>query len=188
MRATLHISGTPPRMRKSILGVLIVTVLLATVAIFFASNRYFTGQVKHAASSQMAFYLRELDDVLGQHQHLPFVLARDPRYSYNLYPQEIAADTDAQLLRLAVEAGLEAIYVMDAQGVVLAASNAGQPNSFLGQNYSFRPYFQQALAGARSDYFAIGATSGRPGYFVAEPAIFAAGTQKGVIAIKLDFS
>ena len=188
MKSTLHISGTPPRMRKSILGVLIVTVLLATFAIFFASNRYFTGQVKQAASSQMAFYLRELDDVLGQHQHLPFVLARDPRYSYDLYPLEIAADTDAQLLRLAVEAGLEAIYVMDAQGVVLAASNAGQPNSFLGQNYSFRPYFQQALAGARSDYFAIGATTGRPGYFVAEPATFAAGTQKGVIAIKLDVS
>lgn len=188
MIPTSHTGGTPTKMRKSILGVLIVTVLLATVAIFFAANRYFTGQVQQAAASQMAFYLRELDDVLGQHQHLPYVLAHDARYSDTLDPANVAADTDAQLQRLAVEAGLEAIYVMDAQGVVLAASNAGQPNSFLGQNYSFRPYFQQALAGARSDYFAIGATSGRPGYFVAEPATFATGTQQGVIAIKLDIS
>lgn len=176
------------RMRKSIVGVLIVTVLLATVSIYFASNRYFTRQETQAASSQMAFYLRELNDVLGQHQHLPFVLARNPRYFDDSNPNDVVAGINAQLSQLAEEAGLEAIYVMDVNGVVLAASNAGLPNSFMGQNYGFRPYFQEALAGKRSDYFAIGATSGRPGYFLAEPAILASGTQRGVIAIKLDVS
>ena len=175
-------------MRKSVLGVLIVTVLLATIAILFASNRYFTRQVTQAASSQMAFYLRELNDVLGQHQHLPFVLARNPLYSAGLDPTANAPANNARLSQVAEQAGLEAIYLMNDVGVVLAASNAGQPNSFLGQNYGFRPYFQEALAGSRSDYFAIGATSGRPGYFVAEPASFAPGTQTGVIAIKLDIS
>ena len=58
----------------------------------------------------------------------------------------------------------------------------------MGQNYGFRPYFRDALKGARSDYFAIGATSGRPGYFVAEPVSGAGGTAQGVVAIKLDVS
>mgnify|MGYP000040963327 FL=1 len=192
MLAASLFDRTPTRMRKSILSVLIVTVLLATIAIFIASNRYFTRQETQAASSQMAFYLRELNDVLGQHQHLPFVLARNPLYFDDLNPNDASARINGQLSQLAQEAGLEAIYAMDANGLVLAASNAGLPNSFLGQNYNFRPYFQEALAGNRSDYFAIGATSGRPGYFVAEPATLASGTkrgtQQGVIAIKLDVS
>ncbi len=183
-----HYEGSPSRMRKSIVGVLVVTVLLATISIYFASNRYFTQQETQSASSQMAFYLRELNDVLGQHQHLPFVLARNPRYFDGLNPIDVSVGINAQLSQLADQAGLEAIYAMDRSGVVLAASNAGTPNSFMGQNYGFRPYFQEALAGKRSDYFAIGATSGRPGYFVAEPANLASGTERGVIAIKLDVS
>jgi len=168
MTTAPHIDGIPTRMRKSILSVLVVTVLLATVSIYFASNRYFTRQETQAATSQMAFYLRELNDALGKHQHLPFFLARNPRYFDNLNPDGVSDGVNAQLSQLADEAGLEAIYAMDVNGLVLAASNAGTPNSFMGQNYSFRPYFQEALAGNRSDYFAIGATSGRPGYFVAE--------------------
>ena len=188
MTTALLMNGTPTRMRRSIVGVLIVTVLLATISIFFASNRYFTKQETQAASSQMAFYLRELNDVLGRHQHLPFVLAGNPRYFDDLNPNIVSTGVNAQLSQLADEAELEAIYAMDENGVVLASSNAGLPNSFMGQNYGFRPYFQEALAGNRSDYFAIGATSGRPGYFLAEPAILASGTQRGVIAIKLDVS
>ncbi|MFT5797216.1 MAG: two-component system C4-dicarboxylate transport sensor histidine kinase DctB [Candidatus Azotimanducaceae bacterium] len=56
----------------------------------------------------------------------------------------------------------------------------------MGQNYGFRPYLQDALQGQRSGYFAIAATSGRSGYFVAEPVSDAANTQKGVIAINED--
>lgn len=184
----LQSDGTPTRMRKSILVVLIVTVMSATIAIYFASHRYFTRQETRAASTQMAFYLRELNDVLGQHQHLPFVLSRNPSYFDDLNPIDDPALINAQLSQLATQAGLEAIYAMNSNGDVLATSNAGTANSFLGQNYGFRPYFQEALAGNRSDYFAIGATSGRPGYFVAEPASLASGTQRGVIAIKLDVS
>ncbi|MDA9208424.1 ATP-binding protein, partial [Octadecabacter sp.] len=39
-----------------------------------------------------------------------------------------------------------------------------------------------------SDYFAIGATSGRPGYFIAEPIGEALSERQGVVAIKLDMS
>ena len=188
MMTHLQDDETPTRMRKSIFGVLVVTVLLATIAIYFATHRYFTRQETRGATTQMAFYLRELNDVLGQHQHLPFVLARNAGFFDLTNTAGADVDINAQLSELATEAGLEAIYAMDSNGVVFATSNAGTPNSFLSQNYGFRPYFQEALVGNRSDYFAIGATSGRPGYFVAEPVSLASGTQNGVIAIKLDVS
>ncbi len=175
-------------MRKSVLGALIATVAIATLATFLGAHRYFERLETTAASNRMELYLRSLNETLRQHQHMPFVLAGDPRYSSALDPGAVEPEINVRLSQLARQAKLEAIYVMDASGVVLAASNAGLPDSFLGQNYGFRPYFQEALAGQRSDYFAIGATSGRPGYFVAEPVAFTSGSQRGVIAIKLDVS
>ncbi len=175
-------------MRKSVLAVLLVTVLLATIATFFGAQRYFEQLETNATSNRLVLYLRALNETLRQHQHLPFVLARDSRYSDAFDPANVDRTINAQLDSLAQEAKLEAIYVMNSKGVVLASSNADEPQSFLGQNYGFRPYFQEALKGNRSDYFAIGATTGRPGYFVAEPASLANGREKGVIAIKLDVS
>lgn len=188
MRTETDIEHAPGRMRKGVLGVLFVTAVLATAVTFFGAQHYFERLEGEAASNRMVLYLRALNETLRQHQHLPFVLAHDPRYARALQPNAVEHEINERLHRLAREAKLEAIYLMDADGRVLATSNAGQPHSFLGQNYGFRPYFQDALQGQRSDYFAIGATSGRPGYFVAEPVSFAADTQKGVIAIKLDVS
>ncbi len=188
MTVETNIARAPGRMRKSIFSVLIVTVLLATIATFFGAQRYFERLEIQAASDRLVLYLRALNETLRQHQHLPFVLARDPQYSEVLNPDAVEPDINDRLRLLAREAKLEAIYLMDETGLVLATSNAGEPHSFQDQNYGFRPYFQEALKGKRSDYFAIGATSGRPGYFVAEPVSFLGDTQKGVIAIKLDVS
>lgn len=188
MPTETDIDRAPGRMRKSVIGVLAITVCVATLATFFGARHYFQRLEGETASSRMVLYLRALNETLGQHQHLPFVLARDPRYSQDLQPIAIDPELNDRLGTLAYEAKLEAIYLMDATGQVLATSNADKPHSFLGQNYGFRPYFKEALQGERSDYFAIGATSGRPGYFVAEPVSFAKSAQKGVIAIKLDVS
>lgn len=188
MQNEVDIERAPGRMRKRVLGVLITTVLLATMATFFGAQHYFQRLEIETASNRMVFYQRALNETLRQHQHLPFVLASDPRYAQALQPNSVAPEINDRLQRLAVEAKLEAIYLMDATGRVVATSNANKLHSFLGQNYGFRPYFQSALQGKRSDYFAIGATSGRPGYFVAEPVSFPSNTQKGVIAIKLDVS
>lgn len=188
MAAQRHIKNAPERMRRSVLSVLIVTVLLATLATFFGAQRYFQRLETQTVQNRMALYLRALNETLRQHQHLPFVLARDPRYSDALVGRGTQEITNQRLNTLAREAKLEAIYLMDATGDVVATSNAGLPHSFLSQNYGFRPYFQEALNGKCSDYFAIGATSGRPGYFVAEAVTNAVGDSIGVIAIKLDVS
>ncbi|MBV1867042.1 MAG: GHKL domain-containing protein [Marinosulfonomonas sp.] len=188
MASDVYGERAPNRMRKSILGVLVVTVLLATVITFFGAQRYFEQLETQAASNRMVLYLRALNETLRQHQHLPFVLAGDPNYSQEFRPTAVGPHINDQLHIVAKEAKLEAIYLMNADGLVLATSNAGESHSFLGQNYGFRPYFQEALNGQRSDYFAIGATSGRPGYFVAEPITYAGGADNGVIAIKLDVS
>lgn len=177
----------PTRMRPGIVAVLVATVCIAIAATYFSAQRLFESQAISVAQSQHALYLRSLNEAIKQHQHLPFVLGENPAFGTKLARGD-AEDLNETLAAFAEASALEAIYVMALNGDVVAASNYRLAQSFLGQNYGFRPYFQGAARGVRSDYFAIGATTGRPGYFVAEPLRAASGDIQGVVAIKLDIS
>ncbi|NQD95705.1 sensor histidine kinase, partial [Pseudomonas sp. CrR25] len=63
--------------------------------------------------------------------------------------------------------GSLATYVLDTTGRVLATSNWREPSSFLGEDLSFRAYFQDAMAGKPGRFYGIGSTTGEPGYYLA---------------------
>jgi two-component system C4-dicarboxylate transport sensor histidine kinase DctB len=77
------------------------------------------------------------------------------------------------------------IYVIDMNGNTIAASNYSKPDSFIGRNFIYRPYFTQAAAGGKGRYFALGTTSGVRGYYFAAPIRDDPGTIQGVIAFKI---
>ncbi|WP_227657530.1 HD domain-containing phosphohydrolase [Candidatus Magnetaquicoccus inordinatus] len=58
-------------------------------------------------------------------------------------------------------------YVVNAQGIVVAHDSTRV--SYTGMNLTFRPYWQQAMAGMISVYAAVGANTGERGLFVAAP-------------------
>jgi len=60
-------------------------------------------------------------------------------------------------------------YLMDREGLTIAASNWQSKRPFVGRNFSYRPYFQQAMEGNLGRYFALGITSLKRGYFFAYP-------------------
>lgn len=63
-------------------------------------------------------------------------------------------------------------YLIDRDGNTIASSNRNSPDSFVGQNYAFRPYFQQAIKGEitkYSGYMAVGTTSGKRGIYYSNP-------------------
>ncbi|MEW5733298.1 MAG: response regulator [Thermodesulfobacteriota bacterium] len=70
---------------------------------------------------------------------------------------------------LAKSLDAEVCYFMDASGTVRASSNRSTPQSFMGKNYSFRPYFTQAMEGRPAIYPARGVTSGQRGIYYAHP-------------------
>ncbi|MBB5516221.1 two-component system C4-dicarboxylate transport sensor histidine kinase DctB [Rubricella aquisinus] len=120
---------------------------------------------------------------IGRLDHLPHVIAQDPVIMATL--RTGAGDAlNPRLLEYAQRAEAEAIYLMDPTGLTIASSNYNEPGTYVGEYYTFRPYFTDALAGKTGRYFAVGATTGRPGYFVAEPVI-AAGRVIGVVVVKI---
>ncbi len=64
---------------------------------------------------------------------------------------------------------MEACYLMDSEGNTIASSNRNSPKSFVGKNYSFRPYFRNAINGSSSVYMALGVTSNRRGVYYSHP-------------------
>ena len=135
----------PKRIRRGVVLVLVLTVLLAIAATYFGANRLFRAQAASVAVSQHSLYLRALSEAIEQHQHLPFVIGKNPRVAEQL-TRGSAASLNEMLEEFAIASQLEAIYVMTLDGTVVAASNHALPSSFLGQNYGFRPYFQQAIS------------------------------------------
>jgi two-component system C4-dicarboxylate transport sensor histidine kinase DctB len=128
------------------------------------------AQLRRAAGERLDYYRLALDSTLEKYETLPYVLAQQSEVTRILAaPDMQAAAVNAHLERMAGKARLSAIYVMDPNGNTLVSSNWRQPGSFVGKNYGFRPYFTQAMAGVTGRFFAIGATTGEPGYFISHP-------------------
>ncbi|MEM7208201.1 MAG: ATP-binding protein [Pseudomonadota bacterium] len=157
---------------------------LVLVASFLLAYGYYSSAAEARAGQRVALYQTILSAALERYQHLPFVLSSDPFVIDAL--QNVSPDLNPRFEQFAQESGADAIYLMDRTGLTIAASNWQQPVSFLGQNYGFRPYFQSALAGDTGVFFAIGATTRQPGYFIARGVKDDTGLIIGVIAVKVD--
>ncbi len=91
---------------------------------------------------------------------------------------------NAALDRFNTHAGFSVCYLLDIRGTTIASSNRNAPDSFVGQNYAFRPYFQEALRGEPSLYMATGITSRERGFYAAHPVKNEQGKIVGVAAVK----
>nr|WP_186329633.1 ATP-binding protein [Variovorax boronicumulans] len=76
---------------------------------------------------------------------------------------------DRYLERLNAFMGGIAIYVLDERGVIVASSARNGLRTLTEEDFSFRPYFQEALSGRVGRHFAISLVGNRPGYFVSHP-------------------
>jgi two-component system C4-dicarboxylate transport sensor histidine kinase DctB len=141
---------------------------------------------KRAAARRVEFFALSLEALLARNEALPGLMALEGRLAALLDAATPATrDAANRHLEAAVRiADVSAAYVMDGEGLTLAASNWNRPFSFVGQRYDFRPYFQDAIAGRTGRFYGIGATTGEAGYFLASRVRTARGAQ-GVIAVKV---
>ena len=97
---------------------------------------------------------------------------------------ELAA-LSRQLLAAAEDIGVDIIWVMNASGDCVAASNHAEPTSFVGTNYADRSYFTSAQAGQRGRQFAVGRVTKVPGLFFSAP-VMSDGQFVGAVTVKND--
>lgn len=141
------------------------------------------------SSADLNRYLINLRQKLDRYKDLPGLLASHSTLIGAIQnPQNQAAVMAANRYMLQVNEAIEAadVYIMDLNGTTVAASNWSEERSFVGKNYSFRPYFQDALRGEAGRYFALGSVSNKRGYYFSYPIRSEALEIIGVVTVKID--
>ncbi len=140
------------------------------------------------ARQELDLYVSHLEGQLDRYAFLPPLLAGDFRLqSLLIAPRNREQQHQVNLFLSYVNeiAGSLDVYLMDAKGLTLAASNWQDERTFVGSNFSFRPYFTEAMEGRAGRYFALGTTSGRRGYYFSSP-VGEPDEPLGVVAVKID--
>lgn len=182
--------GTSRLSRRLALVAAIGLVLVAAVGL--VASRWARGQAVAATDAAAAELARAnaglLTSELQKFRLLPLVLTEYPDVPTLLEAPSaaVAARVNARLELLAERTDAAAIYVIDAEGKTVAASNHRLPTSFVGQNYGFRPYFRDAFRNGSAELFALGTVSGIPGLYLAQ-RIGTASRPLGVIVVKIEF-
>ncbi len=153
-----------------------ITALAVMVLVLFGVSAltYKNGLLRLAenGSIQLELFATYLQGVLGKYESLPELLARDPQLV--AYLRQPGSPGRVEALNRYLETINEIsnaadTYLMDRNGLTIAASNWQSERPFVGRNFSYRPYFQQAMQGDLGRYFALGTTSEKRGYYFAYP-------------------
>lgn len=146
-------------------------------------------EVKRRADQQISDVASRLDIELDKFRTLPRVLVLHPSIVDALQtPSNEAIESVNQLLlTYNTHLSSDAVYLLSDTGMTVASSNWQDTDSFIGNDYGFRPYFQKAMEGQDGNYFALGTVSRKRGYYFSFP-VKKSDDIIGVLAVKVALS
>lgn len=184
----------PPRpalLRYALIGGLVLAVIAAAgwLAYVLALDAAF-ARMQREANDRLALIASTFDATVARYRYLPAVLSlADPIRELYRDPHDASAIAAANRYLKSLNQGARSaeLYVLDSTGLALAASNFDQDSSFVGHNYAFRAYFVDAMRAGEGHYYAVGATTGQPGYFLSH-RIMEGDKTLGVAVVKIDLT
>lgn len=166
---------------------LFAVLMLQTAAI---SRYQAILELQHKTDADLNRYIITVQQKLDRFKDLPKLLSTHPDL-LSILPHPETEENKRRLNLFLQEVndiiGASDTYLMNRDGLTVAASNWFMERSFIGGNFSFRPYFIEAMAGKAGSYFALGTTSQQRGYFFSYP-VYSQGDVVGVIVVKIDLN
>ncbi|GAB5446026.1 sensor histidine kinase [Gymnodinialimonas sp.] len=157
---------------------------LAAALVWVVAQNLALSAARTQLDQTLLLTARAVEAEVDRLRSLPAVAAQDVRVREALAGTGPLQAANDYLQTIAVQARADDLFLIDAQGDTIAASNYALPGSFVGQNYAFRPYFQEAMQTGQGQFYAIGVTTGVPGYFLSTRLDM--GDTQGVLVVKLD--
>ena len=160
---------------RSILRVLSLLAFLSACAagyLYYSSlKEYAYQEAERNALNRLQATKKNLSAFFSENIKPARVLARmPPLVDVLLHPDPQTLEAANAILDLFKNTlDVEVCYLMDIRGKTLASSNRNDPDSFVGMNFSFRPYFQDAMQGLPASYLALGTTSRKRGAYYSYP-------------------
>lgn len=178
----------PPRPRWRSLALLALCLAPLLWPLQHLAERYYRSELAGQNRQTLDLYVANLLGTLHRYEVLPQILGELPALRALLADPEnpqVLSHANQLLKDISNQTGAEVMYLMDAHGDTLAASNWDMQDSFISRNFAFRPYFSEAMQGQLGRFFGLGTTSGKRGYFFAAPVT--EGDKKiGVLVVKVD--
>lgn len=158
-------------LRITTIAVFVLAILAVLAVVHFLVFERLLGDLQKSKRVSLELITSALRSEIKQFEILSGVLASNHEL------QDYLSDPDAiklvtinhRLQTINETTGALDTYLMDASGLTLAASNWSTDKSFVGKNFSYRPYFQHAINGSTGYFFAIGTTSKQRGFYIASP-------------------
>lgn len=172
----------------------IAAILVAAIAGWIGhllGARYEWRQQNQQLNIDVVLRRELLRSEIERHRLLPTTLAGNPQLAIAVDPRTSrdAREAVVRILnddfeQLARADGAATLYLVNADGITVAASNHRLSTSFVGQDYSFRSYFRDAMNSGVGALFAQGTVSGIPGLYLAQRLR----DTTGVVVAKVEFA
>ena len=154
--------------RKILFAVAILIVLLLLSFLF--GRHYDLTQAKRQAQRQVNQLSHYLDTELARFAAIPHLVTDNQLLTAFVSDNNQAVQPiNNYLADIQQASGASDVYVLNSKGDVVASSNWQLDYTYIGNNFAFRPYFYQALAGEKVAYFALGLRSNERGIYFSEP-------------------
>ncbi|WP_417538887.1 ATP-binding protein [Marinobacter sp.] len=165
-------------------------VFVITLAVSWMLGGWAGYQQVERDSLEESFRYRQLvGNELNRYLPIPELMAEHPLLAAALSAPgnpAVVHQANEEMQRMATIVGSSDVYLMDTTGLTIAANNYQQAGSFVGRNFSFRPYFYEAITSGRSAiYFALGSTSRVRGLYFSHPVRAEQGQLLGVVVVKV---
>jgi len=169
---------------------LLMVLLPGLLAGLMAYRLFMAGELEQLAAANDArldFYRTSLVQTLEEFRLMPGVVGLDGRVRGLLAaPADTALRNrvNTYLEEVSHDPAIQFVFLLDTAGTALAASNWRDDFSLVGQNYGFRPYFRQAMAGRPGRFYGVGVTTQQAGFFLSAPVVVD-GQIAGVAVVKI---
>jgi two-component system sensor histidine kinase AauS len=177
-----------PRLLRhlSLILLFLLLVLGCGYAGFYISDRAGIRALAENGERQLELNARAVESEITKYTYLPSLLELEGNVSRLLLAPTAYRrhHVNVYLQGLNERSGSLAIYVLDPDGRVVATSNWEEADSYLGEDLSFRAYYQDAIKGRPGRFYGIGSTIGQPGYYLAH-GLRSGGRIIGVAVVKV---
>lgn len=178
------------KLRLILLVLSLLTFLFASTGgyLYYSSLKKSAFQeVERQAGTHAKLVMKNLSSFLSENIKPSKTLAGMDEFKVALIKPNgsTIANANAMLDHFNSSLNTDVCYLMDINGDTIASSNRKDPDSFVGDNFSFRPYFQKAVQGTPATYLALGVTSNKRGAYYSHP-VYKKGQNNpiGVVVIK----
>lgn len=186
-------ASQPPKESMKIRVIIILFAALAFLTAAVGGSLYYYSMKKSAAAELHKETTENLDQMAGRislylsnYQKIAAAMSglKEMRRALATKQGSALEEATAVLVHFQRTIAVDVCYLIDRTGTTIASSNYNTPESFVGKNYLFRPYFTHALAGTPTVYMALGVVTVKRGIYYSHAIYDDSNAPIGVVVVK----